>query len=261
MPINFVSSQITKRINQNKNYLGVICGETGSGKSYCALRIGEATDPNFSIDNVVFTATEFMKALDRAKKGSVIIFDESGVGIPARDWRTISNKALGYVLQTFRHLNLAVIFTTPTFAFLDIQCRYLFHAYMETRTIDYERRMVVVKYLKLQLNPRSSKIYSKYAVVSRPDGGRIKVNPVLIEKPSKKLCEDYEKKKTEYSSQLRTELEDILKRISGKSVAPGKSIKSIAPGLKEQGLSYKQIAEKLNSTPDYIRHVLSDSRR
>ena len=41
--------------NKNKNFLCVVCGSTGSGKSYSSLRLAEALDPNFDVSRIAFT--------------------------------------------------------------------------------------------------------------------------------------------------------------------------------------------------------------
>lgn len=84
----------------------------------------------------------------------MIVFDEVGVGIPARDWYTISNKMLSYVLQTFRYENLSVIFTCSSFDFIDVQTRKPFHTYIETLAISDEKNLVTAKLMEIQNNPK-----------------------------------------------------------------------------------------------------------
>jgi hypothetical protein len=256
----FVVDVIKKRVfRENKNYLGVICGETGSGKSYCAMKIGEMVDPNFSIERVAFTPEGFMKILNsRLKKGSVVVFDEAGVGMPAREWRSIANKALGYIFQTFRHLNLAVLFTTPSFDFVDIQARKLFHSYMQTIRIDYSNEIVVMKYMNLQLNPRYGKIYIKYPRISGRFGKTVTMNRIFIGKPSKDLCRRYELKKIRYSERLRLDIEKSLGGIGGISKIPGKMKQDLIADRLNKGMKVKDIAKEVGTSVNYVRVVKSN---
>ena len=137
----------------------MIAGETGTGKSYAAMRLGQLIDKDFNIRNVVFSPKQFMEILENPwiKRGSVIIFDEAGVGIPSRDWYTIQNKMLGYVMQTFRHMNLCVIFTVPNIGFVDVQMRNLFHIYLETQSINYKKRICKLKVFYFKQHARSEK--------------------------------------------------------------------------------------------------------
>jgi ABC-type dipeptide/oligopeptide/nickel transport system ATPase component len=46
--MNYIIESVKRRINhQNKNWLAIICGETGSGKSYSALRLAEMIESFF----------------------------------------------------------------------------------------------------------------------------------------------------------------------------------------------------------------------
>lgn len=190
------------RINRrNRNLLIIICGATGSGKSYTALTIAKLINPKFSVsNNVVFDVEHFMDLLNTKKlrKGDVIVWDEAGVGIPAREWYSISNKAINYVLQTFRHLNLCVIFTTPSFDYVDKQTRLLFHVYIETVRIDYKKKKVSCKVMENQFNPSMGKEYKKYYWI-----GGVKKTRFKIAKPTKQMVKEYEKLKKVFSQQLR----------------------------------------------------------
>lgn len=226
--------EIKSRINKNKNCLVIVCGETGSGKSYSAGYIAETLDPDHDVDHhLVFTAKQFMRLINskQLKKGSVIIWDEAGVGIPTREWYSISNKAISYVLQTFRFMNLIVIFTTPAFEYIDKQTRNLFHFYIETIKVHIEgerKNRVESKVHQLQYNPVYEKQYKKYLY----DQG-MKLNPTYIGKPSEKWITNYEKKKKLYARQLNVDV--------------GKQIESF---------EYNKRMRQQLSTEDYIKEIL-----
>jgi len=195
-----------RMIYYNQNWLGLICGPTGSGKSFSGLRIAEEVDDTFHIGRVVFTAEEFMQVLNNGmKQGQIIIWDEAGVGMASREWYSISNKAINYVLQTFRHLNLGVIFTTPSISYIDSQARRLFHSYIETYEVDRKRKQVKARWFTVSYSPRSDKIYHIYRRYKRE-----KKNLTRINIPSKELIDAYEKKKKAFSQSLRMDvLEDV----------------------------------------------------
>lgn len=201
-------------IRRNKNLLIIICGGTGSGKSYCALTIAKMIDPDFDVKTrVVFTVESFMELLNSGKlrKGSTIVWDEAGVGIPSREWYSISNKAISYVLQTFRHLNLCVIFTTPSFDYIDKQTRLLFHVYIETVKIIYEKNRVIVKVFENQFNPAMGKEYKKYFWI-----GGVKKERFNIGKPTKQMVKDYEEIKKIFSRKLRMEVQKDVQQFRQK---------------------------------------------
>lgn len=199
-------------LNKNKNWLCVIVGQTGSGKSYSALRLAEAIDPNFNIKQIGFKAKEFMNIINSGEtsRGSIVVFDEAGVGMSSREWYTISNKMLGFILQTFRRDNIGVIFTVPSFSFIDSQARQLIHNFIQTMGINYQAKTCITKLHRVETNPRFGKVYMKYY---RYFDGEIikKVHPFYIGMPSKKLIEDYEEIKGKFADKLKKEVGAAIK--------------------------------------------------
>ena len=193
---------------QNKNWLAIITGETGSGKSYSALSMAKMISNKI---HVVFNALEFMELLnsDKIEKGSVIIFDEAGVGMSAREWYSQQNKLLGSVLQTFRNMNLAVIFTTPDLSFIDVQARKLFHCYFETCRIDRDKNLAILKPFMISSDGRSGKTYYKFPIIYK-GGYKNIIERLSFKKPDDKIIKYYEGLKTNYTVELnRKALEDL----------------------------------------------------
>lgn len=215
----FIQKYMQRRINQNKNFLGIICGTTGSGKSYSAMRLGELFDPNFNIDRVVFKTEDFMKVVNdkKLKKGSVIIFDEAGVGLPAREWYSISNKLINYILQIFRYKNVIVLFTTPSLSFVDSQARNLFHAFFQTQAIDFRHKEVLLKPLFLQTDSFKGDIYKKYLRLY-VNGKTHRLKRIRLGMPDKELIDAYEKKKTEFANWLSEGTEVRVKILREKEI-------------------------------------------
>jgi len=81
--------------------------KTGTGKSYTALKIGELTDKEFSIEKVVYYPSEFLKVMDKVeeigKPGQIVVVDEGEITAPANLWYSWTNKAIAYNLATFRY--------------------------------------------------------------------------------------------------------------------------------------------------------------
>jgi hypothetical protein len=200
--------------NRNLNWLCVITGMPGTGKSYSALRLAEVIDPKFQLYQCVWTADQFFDLLNNKKlrKGSVIIWDEAGVGMPAREWYSLSNKAINYVVQTFRYRNLGLIMTTPSMSFVDSQIRKLFHAHIKTLRVDRKKEQVVAKYYWLMHKKSKYKdYYTFFERIRGPDGNKSAVEEIWINKPSKDIVDAYEKQKDEYCSELNKDLESELK--------------------------------------------------
>lgn len=209
-----IEEYILRRVHkQNKNFLCAITGPTGSGKTYSALRMGEVLDPEFSADRVVFTAAEFMRLLNSGtlKTGSVIVFDEAGVSMNNREWQSKSNKLITFVAQTFRHKNYIVVFTSPSFDFVDSALRKLFHAIFTTDKIDYARAVCICKPFFVQVNQMTGKVYTKYLQYTNATNQKVKVTRHSFKLSAKPLRDAYELKKLAFTKQLN---HDVLEELA-----------------------------------------------
>ena len=91
---------IRNRIKKNRNLIALFIGDTGSGKSLSSIRLAETVDPNFNVDRIVFTVKDFLALVNSGlPPGSVIIFDDAGLGINARLWQEVSARIFGMLTQ------------------------------------------------------------------------------------------------------------------------------------------------------------------
>jgi hypothetical protein len=204
---------------ENKNVLIVAVGQTGSGKSWSALKLGEELDKNFSIENVVFTPSDFIKLISetegkKLKKGAVIVWDEVGVGLGSRDWYSLKNKIISYITQTFRYKNFCVIYTVPAMNFVDFQIRQLFHASLTMTKINRTKGYSTGTFRFLDYSSTKGDIYEKkprlYHVGKRK---RVEVPSMHIGKPSKELVDQYEAKKRDVLENWYKRYQDELKQM------------------------------------------------
>jgi len=247
-----------------------ITGETGSGKSYSALTIAELIDPEFNIDKVVFEPKDFLKLLDTAKRGDVIVFDEAGVGIPAREWQTIQNKLFGYVLQVIRYKNIGIIFTVPHLNFIDSQARRLIH-YALTVVGRYENYNKCVVYQNKTHPIYSQEVWEKWLFFDLTKEKYYDLNPIYVGLPSKDLAKAYEeisrKRKEEiYKSALEhiQALEEGVKTegYDGRTIRKMKNISLAFYNLyklikDELGWSDRQIALKIGVNNVTLRNWIA----
>jgi hypothetical protein len=134
-----IKKQILNRVRANKNWLGVICGATGSGKSYWSLALAEQYFPGFNTDNIVFTVNEWLKRFtelyeDKAK-GELLIFDE-GEEWSARRAMETKNVMFSNILAMIRFTNISSIFTLPDVRLIDVNVIRLMHSYMYVIDVD-----------------------------------------------------------------------------------------------------------------------------
>lgn len=203
--VSLFFTQIWRRVNKhNQNYMALVCGPTGSGKSYAALRLCELLDPKFSLEKVIFSSDEFLDLLNERdlEKGEFVVWDEAGAGLASRQWMTQENIAMGKIAQTFRHRNLGVIFTVPSAEFVDIQIRKLVHSLFVTQHIDRWRKVCVCRHYIIQNNPLSGKVYKKREEVFDKSDNIRRIEFIEFNLPSKKLRDGYEEKKKVFTAEL-----------------------------------------------------------
>ena len=255
----FWISYIRQRIKKNKNFLGFISGQTGSGKSWSSLRIAEELDPEFKIDRCVFGGIELMNLINSGglKRGNAIVFEEIGVEMNNRNWGSVVNKMLNYLLQTFRHRGFILIMNSPYMDFVDAGTRKLFHAELQTCGINFNKQQVRLKPQLLQYNSRMQKFYYKRLKVITPEG-IIPVSFWNVSKPSDKLLEDYEQKKRQYTDNLNKRIYEELQNVQNKTERQGRSnklttIQQEVFDLLKQGLNLDQIAKERKRATAVIR--------
>jgi len=245
-------------IKKNKNCLGAMTGEVGSGKSSSSLSVAEQIDPNFTVNNVVFDLKGLMKRINSGelKPGSCIVYEEGGVSLNAKNWQSILSKVTSYLFQTWRHKNYVLIFTLPYIDLLDGSTRKMLNFEWRTSTIDYKKQKVIVKPKISQYNPDKQKYYRKWLRVTMPDG----VRPLKtwgISKPSKELWEAYKKKKNEFTTELNLTIEREIERAEGKLEAQNSPKKKDLTSKQEEVMN---LMEK-HSNVDEVAEILGISTR
>jgi len=201
----FIERSRRRMLSHNQHLVMTIVGGTGMGKSYCALRIAEILDPDFTIDQCVFSPDAVLLLAKTLKKGSVIILDEAGVGFASRDAMTRQNKTIGKFLQVWRARNLCLISTLPSLEMMDKQGQMLSHAVLRPMHIDRRLNKVQVRFLMIDHNPFTGVTLKQYM---RKEGQRL--TKLYVKLPSVKLRHEYEKKKAHFLDLFNEESHDKL---------------------------------------------------
>ena len=257
------------RTDKEKNFLCTTIGSTGSGKSYANLKAMEILNPDKKpediIKNCCFTCIEFLDRLNsgQVQKKDVLVWDEVGIGLSAKDWQSISNKLVNFVLQSFRNLNLVVFFNTPSFSFIDASSRKLFHSLWEVLNINYVTKKCEIKPMLLQTDPRTGKIYFKYLRNNSKEHGIVPIKRLYLSLPSKRLRELYEIKKEAFTTKLNKSIYEDLKEIEdgrGKK-KPLTEYQQEIVNLISKGKSIKQIASQFDVSRQAIQDSMGRIRR
>jgi len=215
----WLSGYAKGRVLSNQNYILIFTGGTGSGKSYNAMEVALDLDPDFNVDRIVFRPEDFIAVTkQKLPKGSVIMWDEVGVGLSAREWFSIQNRMISYVLETFRRDNLILIMTTPNISFIDKKVRSLLHGYAETIDKTFTGgKFGRVKYFHIVVSLREGKMMYRYPRIKDKTGrtrivkGRSSMSENMkFSKPPDSLTIPYEKKKYDFTETLKTEAFEMI---------------------------------------------------
>ena len=188
--------------------MGIFVGRVGTGKSYSALKICSEVDPSFNEGRVLFRIPDLLELVHEGKiePGQCIIFDEAGISASNREsYMNKFNKAMSYLLQTWRHRNIVLFVTVPSISFIDKGIRSMFDIMIETQKVIKKRRVVQASAKIIQHNYQMGKTY--YHNLKSYGGEIMKLE---ISKPAIKLINRYEKKKTTFTSELyKQQMEEL----------------------------------------------------
>ena len=229
--IRYIANRV---LNNNKNFLCAVTGQTGGGKSWTTGAIGELYSELTGIPydperHVVFSFTEFIElinngeALKLLRVGTCITFDEPQVSINARSWQSQANQCFNALVSTFRNLRLVVFFATPFLEFLDLQTRTLFHAEFEMIGIDKVKQVTRVKPMFLEYNAKQDYFYRKYLDIVYMLPGKLVYTAVdlriwEVPKPSDKWIAVYERRKKEFTQNLNKKLAQRIAKSENKDI-------------------------------------------
>lgn len=232
---------VQKRIYSKKqNALILIVGDPGTGKSLVALKIANKLDPTFTHENirerVVIQPEQFSQLIaeegkDKLPPGSAIIIDEAGAAaMSSRDWYSIGNKMISYILQTFRYRRLILIMTVPNMSFIDVHARKLVNFLVETKKIDFGTSKTKARVWKLKFNKVSGDADPYRIRFRKRDefGELVIIDCIWFSRVDCKIVHSYEKYADEFKQ-----------RIAEKAL---KNITKVKEDTKKQEFDAKEIA-------------------
>jgi len=94
-------------------------GFEGVGKSVLLMQVCKYVDPTFNIDRVCFSPEEFKAAIDKAKKGQAILYDEAFTGLSSRSSLSKVNIDLVSKMMQMRQKCLFICVALPSIFMMD----------------------------------------------------------------------------------------------------------------------------------------------
>jgi len=104
---------------KDEDFVLLIDGAEGAGKSTLAFQVGKYVDPTLVLDRVCFSGPQFRESIFNATKGQCVIFDEAFTGLSSRSSLSEINRMLVSLMMQMRQKNLFVIIVLPTLFLLD----------------------------------------------------------------------------------------------------------------------------------------------
>ena len=229
MKANPILLSIRARLwKQDQNWIGAFVGQTGSGKSYSAMRFAELIDRNFSADKVFFRIRDFIKAVHekKIKRGDCVVIDEAGIGWGARSFMMQENKDMSALFQAVRFMNFGIILTVPSLHMVDRHGRDLLHATGRTLGINRTRGYVKLQYKMQEADAITGhKVYRKYPRIRQPNGQLKRITFIKVHKPSEKLIREYEKRKKIFAMELFSEIDKRMEKEEEKKTPLAPNVK------------------------------------
>jgi len=203
-----MTDPITKLIKQNvnqmsRNYCILCVSAVGLGKTYSMIKLALNVDPTFNVKRIIFSIPELLEMVHEGKvePGQAILFDEAGISASNREsYMNKFNKAMSFLLQTWRHRQIILFVTCPSIMFLDKGVRSMFDMIIEPKKIVKSRKVVQCAARLVQHNHQMGKTY--YHNLKTTSGEVLKLE---ISKPPLRLTNSYEKKKTAFTTELYKE--------------------------------------------------------
>lgn len=187
-----------------------VIGLPGMGKSYCCLRLAELITMRIHGKNLMkkeYIADDLLKIIkilrNTKKRGMPLVVEEVSVLFPSRRHMTQENVAAGQIWDTMRKKGMVVIMNCPLSKDVDSKITSLSNLQIETLRVNKKKGVCIIKPLRLQANPSTSKVY--YHRLHDKHG--MEVHRSFVMKPSDKLCEEYEEMKDSFLDDLYTLLQ------------------------------------------------------
>ena len=226
---------IQYKLKRNQSILTLWVGETGTGKSLSAISVAVQIDPNFSVDRIVFDTKSFLHLINSGlPRGSVVIYDDAGIGISNKDWFKEQVKVFGKVVQSYRFKQIVTFITTPDISFIENQSRSLLNLLMQSDPIEQGTFYPKIPYKPRNYTLKSGNTYYVYPrfLVRDKKGGlvKVKLKRLHFALPPKEIIDAYEKKKEEYIDAYYRKAEAEIEKIMNpepKHVMNPRSLKNL----------------------------------
>lgn len=244
----FINKLKRRLSHQNSNFMVLITGRPGTGKSYYSLSLAKLIDPNFDIySKMYYDSVQMIKDVrdGKIKKKDVVVLEESGVDLNARSAMTTKNSTIQAVLQTVRFLNWGLILNLPNIGMIDRNVRKLLHYHFSMTKIDRTKKRGIAKIASIEEDEFTGKKYFPFPKF-KMNGLDYKMKYMGLPQPDKLMLDAYESRKLEFSQEFYTKALDKIE-----TVEENKKKKSKSNKLSDD--QFDKCLETIKDNPDKFR--------
>lgn len=204
----------------------LLSGRTGSGKSYTGLELatevsilisqkkGGVPEDYFTLNNVAIMTKQEVKRVfeNMGQKYGIFILDDIGTSYNSRKFQSEDNQIINDIIMTFRPNNNVLMLSVPMGSLIDKVGRELVHYIMDMQSPQFDRNLTVAKISEVRMRHNGKPIFP---FLQDEHGRKFRLH--YFSKPSKKICDAYDKKRDEmYNIMLKDRMERWLKEDDSK---------------------------------------------
>lgn len=196
----------------------IVTGGVGSGKSWATLSQKHAIEPDTALQECFFfKAGDFFQALleyytknPKWKRGKFWALDEAGIDLDALSYYNDLNRGMARWIQTSRHRNYILMMTVPQMRLVSKSVRTIMNVHWKADGWIPKKNETKIIPRVIEYNDEYDKIYKKRLMIMKEKGNSY-VNQINLPKPPQKVVKEYEKLKTEFTTELMIDVAHKIK--------------------------------------------------
>lgn len=184
---SYILSTIHNRIHKEKlNFLCLVTGHVGKGKSMVASTFARMLDPTFNLSRVKFSAEAVLDIVDGKDMppGTSYVPDESGSFFEKRRAMSNKNLILTHMIQTFRMMQAITFWTVPNKNQIDSQLLQMADAIIEVKSVNRNSREVLASFKWLKPSAKGSNVMYNFPKKPRPGLDPLYITKIYVAHPN-----------------------------------------------------------------------------
>jgi len=258
---NWIKQTHSSLVKENQGRVSLFVGKKGAGKSWAKISLADGImNGGFDVEKDIsyFEPWKFVNLLKTAPRGSVLILDDAGLAISAREWNSRSNIYLSHIFQTCRATNLWILISTPCISLIDKNLRSLLDDYIIVKGFNKKTGKVLLDWRIPNRNHFDGSVFWNQLRIQGKTFGKI-----FLDKPKNGKGELYDKFRSIAWDRVLAKSEDVQTgrnkgiTIPQASVLSGLSIKKISEMIANNQIPQQDDSETLKVPLMFVKDMVS----